>query len=482
MLIGGRCKVEESVRKSIFPWDSYESPQKSLTMALRGTPNCRPVTEHAEENQKEEQCFTLYILSIGGREMEAIWKRVCGLDVHKKLIVACIRMIMEDGEIRKETRKFETMTGDVLELSDWLRAHGVKHVAMESTGVYWKPIWNILEGEFDLLLVNAKHIKQVPGRKTDMKDCEWIAQLLQYGLLPKSFVPNQEQRELRELTRYRAKVVQQKAAVANRIQKVLEDANIKLSSVATDVLGVSGRDMIEKIIAGEEDSGKLAELARRKLRGKIPELKKALRGNIREHHRFMLETLFDELKHTELVIEKLDARIEEQMSPFEEEVSLIVTIPGIDRRGAEAIVAEIGTNMDQYPSAAHLASWAGVCPGNNESAGKSKSGKTPKGNRWLRRVLGECAWGAGRTKNTYFTVLYQRLASRKGRKRAVVAVSHSLLTIIYHVVKNKTQYYDLGPEHFLRLDPERYKRYHTRKLEQLGYEVTLQSKEEKVSA
>jgi transposase len=377
------------------------------------------------------------------------------------------------GEVKQEFMRCSTMTKDILRLSDWMKSHGVTHVAMESTGVYWKPVWNILEGVFDVILVNAKHIKQVPGRKTDMKDCEWIAQLLQVGLLPKSFVPPRPIRELRDLTRHRSKLSQQKGSVVNRIQKVLEDANIKLSSVATDIMGVSGREMLESMIAGEEDPGTLADLAKRRLRSKIPELTLALEGKLTSHHRFLLSLMIRQLKDIESYIEELSAMIEEKMRPFDEELRLLVTIPGVDQYTAECLIAEIGIDMNQFPSSAHLASWAGICPGNNESAGKRKSGKTPKGNRWLRRILGESGWAAGKTKNTYLSAQYQRILTRRGKKRAIVAVGHSILVICYHVIKGKKAYQDLGSDHFARMNPERHKRYYVDKLESLGYEVIL---------
>jgi len=409
--------------------------------------------------------------------MDVIYKNVCGLDVHKKIIVACILKIEETGELKKEIRKYGTMTRDILALSDWMKQEGVTHVAMESTGVYWKPIWNILEGEFEVILVNAKHIKQVPGRKTDMKDSEWIAQLLQHGLLPRSFVPKREQRELRDLTRHRTKLVQQKVSTANRIQKTLEDANIKLSSVVTDILGVSGRAMIEDIIAGEEDSNKLAELARRKLRGKIPELKIALEGRVTEHHRFMLRLLMKQLYEIESFINEISMRIEEHFRPFEDRVSPLTEIPGIKKQSVENIIAEIGINMGQFPTDAHISSWAGVCPGNNESAGKHKSGKTTKGSIWLRRTLGQAAWAAVRTKNTYFSAQYKRIAARRGKNRALIAVAHTILIIIYRMLKENKVYSELGSEHFIRLKPERHKKYHIKKLEALGYKVVLEEME-----
>ena len=405
--------------------------------------------------------------------MDVINRNVCGLDIHKKIIIACLRKILRNDTVEKEIKRFGTMTKDLLSLSDWMKKEGVTHVAMESTGVYWKPIWNILESEFDITLANAKSIKQVPGRKTDMKDSEWIAQLLQFGLLSKSFVPNREIRELRDLTRHRVKLIQQKTSVANRVQKTLEDANIKLSSVATDILGASGRDMINGLINGETDSDKLADYARRKLRGKIPELKVALEGQVTEHHKFMLRMLMDQINQIEVWIHELDLRIEELMRPFEQEVSLLTTIPGIEKQNAQNILAEIGFDMNQFPSAAHLASWSGICPGNNESAGKHKSGKTTKGCKWLRRALTQSGWAVARTRNSYLGEQYRRLAKRRGSKKAAVAVGHTILCIIYYMVRDKQTYKDLGEDHFIKLHPEQHRKYHVKKLKALGYEVDL---------
>lgn len=406
--------------------------------------------------------------------MDSVYRCCCGLDVHKDTVAACLRKIGDDGKTHIEKRTYSTMTKELLALSDWMTSEGVTHVAMESTGVYWKPIWNILEGGFTVLLVNARHIKQVPGRKTDMKDCEWIAQLLQHGLLNASFVPPTPIRELRDLTRHRAKVIGEQATVANRIQKTLEDANIKLASVATDVMGVSGRAMLKAIISGQEDPKVLADLAVRRLRGKIPQLKLALEGRVTEHHRFMLETLLDQCEYLESLVKRLDNRIEDVMRPFEESVELLKGIPGVEQRTAENLIAEIGNNMDQFPSAEHLASWAGMCPGNNESAGKRKSGKTPKGNRWLRRTLNQSAWAASHTKNTYLSAQYRRLASRRGKKRAIVAVGHTMLKIVYHMLKHKVSYHDLGNDYFDRINSESLKRYLVKRLEKLGLKVVLE--------
>jgi transposase len=410
--------------------------------------------------------------------MDIVYARCAGFDVHKETVVVTVRCCLDNGKARQQTRTYGTMTEQVLELGDWLEAEGVTHLAMESTGVYWKPIWNLLEERFAILLVNAQHIKHVPGRKTDVKDSEWIAQLLQCGLLRGSFVPPPPQRDLRELTRQRRQLVQAKASVANRIQKVLEDANIKLGSVATDVLGVSGRDMLRALIAGETDPVKLAELARRKLRAKIPALRLALQGRVTQHHRFLLGLLLDELTHLEGLIERLTTRITEVLpAPFAEAIQRLATIPGIDVRAAENILAETGVDMEVFPSAAHLASWTGMCSGQRESAGKRQSGRTRKGNQWLRTTLVQVAWAASHTKHTYLSSQYRRLAARRGKKRALVAVGHTILVMIYHLLQKGTSYTELGADYFDRLDTERLTRTLVRRLERLGHEVVLKSKE-----
>jgi transposase len=372
--------------------------------------------------------------------MEILYQCCAGLDVHKKTVVACIRSLGTDGQSHDMVRTFGTMTAELLELADWLAAHAVVHVAMESTGVYWKPVYYLLEDRFQLLLVNAQHIKQVPGRKTDVKDCQWIAQLLQHGLLRASFVPPPAIRELRDLTRQRSQLVGERASVSNRIQKVLEDANIKLASVASEVLGVSGRAMIAALIAGETEPDRLADLARRRLRGKIPQLRQALKGRVTEHHRFMLRTFMDHVRHLDDLVERLDHRIEEAMSPFAQAVERLVTIPGINRRAAEMIVAEIGTDMTRFPSAGHLSSWAGMCSGNHQSAGKRQSGRTTQGDRWLRQALVQAAWAASHTKGTFLSATYHRWAKRMGKKRALVALGHKILVLIYELLKDQTTY------------------------------------------
>jgi len=360
------------------------------------------------------------------------------------------------------------MTRDLLELSNWLR-----QVAMESTGVYWKPVWNLLEGQFELLLVNAQHIKQVPGRKTDTRDCEWIADLLQHGLLRGSYVPQQEQRDLRDLTRYRVRLCEDKVRLANRIQKVLEDANVKLASVATDVLGASGRAMLQAIAAGEDDPQRLAQMARKGLRKKLPQLQLALQGRIRDHHCFLLRQLLDELKFTEEKISQLEQRIQNCMCPHQRAIALWTSMPGIREVTAWSLVAEIGTHPEQFPQSSNLASWAGMCPGNNESAGKSKSGKTRKGNRWLRRTLNQAAWAAVRTKNTYFAARFHRLAAKRGSKRAIVAIGHKILVLAHYLLQHDRPFRELGGDYYQKLRAPGLSHSLVRRLQRLGYQVTL---------
>jgi len=406
--------------------------------------------------------------------VEILYQSCCGLDVHKKMIVACLRWADEAGKVGKQVRTFGTTTSELLSLTDWLVEAGCTHVAMEATGVYWKPVYNILEGQMELLVVNAQHIKAVPGRKTDVKDAEWIAQLLQHGLLRASFIPPQSQRDLRDLTRYRTTLVRERARIVNRLQKALEDANLKLAGVATDVMGVSGRAMLEALLAGQTDTEQLAELAKGRLRKKIPQLKEALTGRVREHHRFMLSEQLSHIDYLDEAIERLVAEIGERLRPFEEEIRLLDTIPGINRQTAEELIAEIGADMSRFPDGHHLASWAGMCPGHNESGGKRKSGKTRKGNRWLRSTLVEAAHGAAHTKDTYLASQYHRLVGRRGKKRALVAVGHSLLIISHYVLKRRQAYYDLGSNYFEELHRQRMERNLVKRLENLGYKVTLE--------
>ena len=405
--------------------------------------------------------------------MEVLYARCCGLDVHKQSISVCV-LVVEGGKRQKQMRRVGTTTGEILELSDWLRQLQVTHVAMESTGVYWKPIWNLLEGSFELLLINAQHIKQVPGRKTDTRDAEWIADLLQHGLLRSSFVPDREQRDLRDLTRYRARLADDCGRVAARVEKVLEDGNIKLAAVASDVLGASGRAMLRAMIAGEEDAERLADLAKLRLRQKLPELRTALRGRMRDHHRFLLQQLLTELEFLEGRLGEVEKRIAEQMRPFEAAVTLWRTIPGISDVTAWSLVAEIGVRSEQFASGQHLASWAGMCPGNHESAGKRHSGKTRKGNRWLRRTLNQAAWAVSRSKDSYLAARYRRLVTRRGKKRAIVAIGHKLLLIAYTLLQRGCSYRDLGGDYFDRLHHDGLLRSLVRRIEKLGHTVVLQ--------
>jgi len=405
--------------------------------------------------------------------MRVMYSCCCGLDVHKKNISACLLTPDGKGGTKQELRRFATMTRNLLELADWLAANKVTHVAMESTGVYWKPVWNILEGQFTVLLVNAQHVKAVPGRKTDTKDCQWIADLLQHGLLRGSFVPPNPIRELRDLTRMRASLRQDHTAVANRMQKVLEDANIKLASVATDWLGVSGRAILSGLLEGKGDAEQLAELCRGRLREKLPEMRLALEGRMTQHHRWMLQHLRDQLEFLEKQISKLDAKIREHTKAYEDAIRLCTTIPGIEDVAAANLIAEIGVNMEQFGSAPQLASWAGMCPGNNESAGKRLSGKARNGCVWLRRTLCQAAWAASHSKNTYLAAQFRRIAARKGRKRAIVAVGHTILVILFHMLKNGQPYRDLGGDYFEKRDIDQVRRSLIRRLERLGLNVII---------
>lgn len=407
--------------------------------------------------------------------METLIARCCGLDVHKDTVQACVRRLDERGKLTTEVRSFSTLTADLLALGDWLAQLEVTHVAMESTGVYWKPVWNLLESRFEVLLVNARHIKNVPGRKTDVLDCQWIAQLLQHGLLRSSFVPGRLIREARDLTRHRTQLTAEKARIANRIQKVLEDANIKLASVASDILGKSARAMLAAIIEGVCDPRQLAGLALGRLQSKHARLMAALQGGVNEHHRFMLKVLLDHLTALEALITRMETRLDQVLAPFSAQIQRLDQIPGIDLRSAQSLIAETGGDMRAFPSAAQLCSWAGMCPGNHESAGKRKKGTTRPGNRWLRATLTQCAWAASHTKNTYLSAQYRRLAARRGRKRALIAVGRSILTILYEMTTHDTTFRDLGGDWFDRQQPQRLQRYYTKRLEALGYKVTLES-------
>jgi transposase len=407
-------------------------------------------------------------------DLDVVHKCVGGLDVHKKTVVACLRRVFDGGRVEKQVRTFSTMTDGLLALAEWLHQWQVSIVAMESTGVLWKPVWNLLDSHFQLMLVNAHHIKQVPGRKTDVRDCEWIAQLLQYGLLNASFVPVLEIRQLRDLTRHRAKLIDEKTAVVNRIHKTLESANIKLSSVATDIMGVSGRHILKAIVSGQSDATKLADLARGTLRRKKVQLQQSLTSCLTPHHSSLLELLLQHIEFLQRQVGQLDEMIQQKMQPFARQLRLLETINGVSQRTAENILAEIGVDMSQYPSAGHLASWAGLCPGSHESAGKRKNGKTSKGNRWLRRALTEAAWAASLSKGTYLSGRYRRLATRRGSKRAAVAVAHSILVAGYYILKRGVEYQDLGGNHFEGLDQEKAKQRLVQRLKGMGYDVQIE--------
>jgi len=457
--------------KADISWSGEPATESGLDIA----PNPKLSPRFGESTQG--RLVYLSMSSGAGREestMENIFPCCAGLDIHKKSVEACVRRLEPTGQMHHQTRHWGTMTRDLLAMADWMAAQGVTHVAMESTGVYWKPIYNILESRFTVLLVNARHLKQVPGRKSDVRDCQWIAQLLQHGLLKGSFIPPRTQRELRDLTRHRTQLVEEKTRTVNRLHKVLEDANIKLASVATDILGVSGRAMLEALMEGQEDPVKLADLAQRQLRGKIPELEKALEGHLTEHHRFLLRLLWKELAQQEELIAELDRKIEEQTRPFANEIERLDAVPGVDRRVAEVVLAEVGSDVKPFPTHSHMASWAGICPGNEESAGKRRRQRITPGNRWLKRTLVQAAWAASHTKNTYLASQYRRLAGRRGKKRALVAVGHSMLVIFYHMLKERTTYKNLGADFFDRLEPERLTRYYVKRLKDLGHKVTLE--------
>jgi len=407
--------------------------------------------------------------------MDVVYKSCAGLDVHKEVVVAALIVLDALGRGYKETRTFGTMSIDLLALSDWLQSHGVTHVAMESTGEYWKPVYNILENNFELLLINAQHIKAVPGRKTDVNDAEWIADLLRHGLLRASFVPPVGQRELRELTRYRSTFVRARATLVNRLQKVLESANIKLASVATDVMGLSGRAMLEAIIAGQAQPEEMAELAKGRMREKRAELAKALSGRVKAHHRFVLAELLCQIDSLDETIGRFNEQIEEYCRPFEQAVVLLDTIPGVARETAEVIVAEIGVGMSRFPSANHLAAWAGVAPGNHESAGKRYSGRMRQGNQALKTALTQAAHAAAHTKDTYLAAQAHHLTGRRGKKRAIMAVAHSILVIGYHLIQRQEPYRELGGNYFDQQRPEATAKRLVKRLERLGYQVSLQS-------
>ena len=408
--------------------------------------------------------------------MELVYERCCALDVHKRQVTACVHVPDRQGKRTELRAEFQTMTPDLLAMRDWLKGLGVSCVAMEATGVYWKPVYHLLEDDFELLLVNAQHVKNVPGRKTDVGDAQWLCQLLEHGLLRASFVPPKPQRELRDLTRYRKSLVWERAREANRLQKLLEDANIKLSDVASDVLGASGRAMLAALCEGNNDPAALAELARGKLRAKLPALETALQGRFSSHHALLLSHLLSHIDYLDHSIDSLSAEIEERLDPFAQQRELLCTIPGVAERTAEVILAELGPDMGRFPSHRHAASWAAICPGNEESAGKRKTGKTRKGDRWLRTALVEAAnSAAGRTKDTYLRAQYLRVKRRQGHKKAIVAVAHSILVAAYYILRDQVPYQELGGDFFIRRqDQERLTQRLVRQLERLGQRVTLE--------
>ena len=437
--------------------------------------------------------------------MRQVYKRCAGLDVHKKTVVACRVQINEQGEWHQEVRTFGTMTCELLELVDWLLVGEVTHVAMESTGEYWKPVHNLLEGSVEVLLVNAQHVKHVPGRKTDVQDAEWLAELLVHGLLKASFIPVKPQRDLRDLTRYRVTLVQERARVINRVQKVLENANIKLASVATDVLGVSGRCMLEAIVAGTTDAATMAELAKGRLRNKLPLLQQSLTGVVDDHHRFLIAQHLIHIDFLDEQIETASQQIVQQMqvmpalpaqasaaatSPtsddadgnaqtlppltWQEAADILDTTPGVDQKAARQVLAEIGIDMRQFPSAGHVSAWGGLAPGNRQSGGKRFYARLSDGNRHLRTVMVQCAWSAVRIKDSYFSALYHRLAARRGKKRAIIAVAHSMLVSFYHMLSRRQPYQDLGADYFDRRSKGTKVDWLLNQLNKLGFTATLE--------
>ena len=405
--------------------------------------------------------------------MEVLHDRCCGLDVHKETVVACLRLVI-DGKVVKEVRTFATTTASLIALSEWLTENKCTHVAMEATGVYWKPVWHILsDGDIELVLANAAHVKNVPGRKTDVKDADWVSDLLAHGLIRASFVPDTHTQEMRTLMRTRRQLVREKSSHILRIQKTLEDANIKLDSVVTDVMGLSGRKMIQALIAGEKDPAKLARLADPRVKASLETLRQALRGRVTKSHRFLLRLHLGQIDALDAAVAELDREVEASIEPFRTAVEQVSTIPGVKDLSARTILSEIGIDMGQFPSDANLISWACICPRNDESAGKRRSTRIRKGSPWLKTTLVQCAWSAVRTKGTYLQAQFHRIRARRGVKKAIVAVAASILTAIYHMLKDGTMYQDLGPNHFDRRSKEQQKNRLLKRLADLGYVVQL---------
>lgn len=430
--------------------------------------------------------------------MRVMYKKCAALDVHKKTVVGCVRETGADGEVKSEVKTFGTTTPELLEMMDWLAEWEVTTVAIESTGEYWKPVFNLLEGNFEVILVNAKHVKQVPGRKTDVKDAEWLAELLSYGLLKASYIPAKPQRDLRDLTRHRVKLVQERARIVNRLQKVLEHANIKLACVASDVMGVSGRDMLAALVGGETDAAAMAELAKGRMRNKKEALEKALTGVVRPHHRFLLAQHLSHIdfldEQIEMVSTEIGQRIAAMSQPqepddasagnashdpnealtWEESVELLDSAPGVNQRAAEIVLAEMGIDMGQFETADHLTAWAGLAPGNNQSGSKRRKAKTREGNHNLREIMVQIAWAAVRKKGCYVQSMYRRLAHRRGKKRAIIAVARTLLESFYYMLSRREPYKDLGGDYFDKRRKDVKVNVLTKQLEKLGYAVQLE--------
>ena len=405
--------------------------------------------------------------------MEVLYPDCAGLDVHKDTVVACVRH-MANGEVRREVRTFKTTTKELLALSDWLADEGCTHIAMEATGVYWKPVWHVLgDGDFTLLLANAAHVKNVPGRKTDVNDATWLADLLAHGLIRGSFVPDQQTQEMRSLLRTRKQLVRERSSHVQRLQKTLEDANIKLDSVISDILGLSGRRMIEALIAGETDPEALAALAHRRIKATPDELEAALRGRVTRRHRFLLRLHLQQIDAIDAAIDQIDQEVDTDVEPFRAAIALLTTIPGVSALSAEIILAEIGRDMSRFPTAGHLISWAGLCPKNDESAGKRRSTRMRKSAPWLKTTLVQCAWAASRKKASYLQAQYHRLRARRGAKKAIGALAASILTTVYHMLISGELYHDLGPDHFDRRAKGRQTSRLVARLQNLGYAVQI---------
>jgi transposase len=437
--------------------------------AYGGTPHC--CFEHAEQN-----LFNLSMPLCAGAEeptMERVHQCCCGIDVHKATLTACVRVHGPGGELAQATRSFGTTSDELLSLHDWLSMHHVTHVAMEATGVYWKPVFYVLEQDFTVLLVNPADVKRLPGRKTDVSDAAWLAQLLEHGLLRPSFIPPRPIRELRDLVRYRTELKHDHTRVANRLHKILQDADLKLSSVMSDILGVSGRQIIQRLAAGQRDPAALAELARGRLRAKLPELRQALSGRFSDHHAFLISQTLTELDNLEESMSRLAERVEQQLVPFAQQIEQLSTIPGVKHLAATAILAEIGSDMSCFPDSAHLASWAGMAPGNHESAGKRRRTKARHGNRWLRTMLVECGQAAGHTRNTALAAIYRRMIIRGGRKYAAFVTGRHILNIAYHLLTEHTTYTELGPSFFEQRRIEQLKRRCLDQLRNLGFQANL---------